>query len=514
MHDAETKNVCHTCIGDKFLANEVKEKGSQAPCSYCDEVCEAITLEDLADRIHEVLEEHFEPTPHSPDEPYEHYLYSKGEWERRGDPVDHMIAEIAGLDEKPTIDVTALLSDWHSYRAVKDGGEDPYGPEAMYKEREAFDLGFQLTWTEFRNEIQSRSRFFSKCAEGMLDDIFGDLTALSASGSRTVIRKISPKDKEHCFWRGRTGRSYQELEAILKSPVQELGPPPSKLAKAGRMNAQGISVFYGAIEQSTCVSELRPPVGSKVVLGQFELVRPITLLDLGEIRKSLAKVYVNTSYFDPQYSAHKSRAAFLRRFAHEISQPVMPDDEALEYLATQAVAEYLSHLANPCFDGIIYPSSQTDGSGQNVVLFNHASGVEPYNLPAESHVEVRIPSRAALLEQDDIYEAIWISETVPSNPTQESPAAPDGLDRGSSMRRVFERLLEGPKDNRKPNLRLDISSVVVLDIKGVSYSSTRVSVTRHRQTQEERDAFMQHVADVDLDALLDMGVHEKPEATP
>ena len=507
IQDGEAKHICHTCIGDQFMADEVRKQGVISLCSYCGETCEAITLEDLADRIHDVLQDHFEPTPNYPDEPYEYYLEHEGEWERRGDPVDHVIAEVARLDEKPTGDLTSLLSGWHSYRAVKGGGEDPYGPEVMYEEREAVDLGFRRTWTEFRNEIQSRSRFFSKGAEEMLADIFGDLTALRASDNRPVIREISPNDQDHCFWRGRTGQSSQELEAILKSPAQELGPPPSKSAKAGRMNAQGISVFYGAKEKPTCVSELRPPVGSTVVLGQFELMRPVTLLDLG----ALAEVYVNASYFDPEYSVRKSRAAFLRRFVRESSQPVMPDDEALEYLPTQVVAEYLSHLANPCLDGMMYPSSQTAGSGQNVVLFHHASGVEPYDLPAKSRVEVRIPSKDSLAQGDDTDEAIWVSETVPSNSTQGPPTTGNGPARASSVGWLFEHMNEEPEGDREPKLRLDMSSVVALDINAVAYSSNEVSVTRHRQTQEERDAFMKRIADVDLDTLLDTGVQEKSE---
>ena len=504
VQNVMTKVVCHQCIGDSFLANEVKDNGTPSQCNYCNQLCEAKTLRDLADRIHDVLQDHFELTPNYPDAPYEYYLEHEGEWERRGDPVEHVIAEIASLDENVTYDVTSLLSDWHSYQAVRNGEEDPYGPEAMYEERDASDLGFQLTWTHFRREIQSRSRFFSKSAEKMLDDIFGDLTALETWGNRTVILEVSPTDEHHCFWRGRTGQSPQQLETILKSPDQELGPPPSKSAKAGRMNAQGISVFYGAKEKSTCVSELRPPVGSTVVLGKFALMRPMTLLDLG----ALAEVYISKSYFDPEYSVHKGRAAFLRRIVGEISQPVMPDDEALEYLPTQVVAEYLSQVANPCLDGIIYPSSQTDGCGQNVVLFHHASGVQPSNLAADSSVEVRIPSKASLEGQDDIYDAIWISETVPSDSTQKSPSAGNGLDRSGSVQRGVKRLLQVPDDDRKPSLRLDMSSVAALDIKGVTYSSNRVSVIRHRQTQEERDAFMKHITDIDLDTILDVGVQE------
>ena len=58
----------------------------------------------------------------------------------------------------------------------------------------------------------------------------------------------------------------------------------------------------------------------------------------------------------------------------------MPQDADRAYLPTQFVASYLAHKANPKFDGIMFPSSQTEGDGQNVVLFNHVRGVESYDL--------------------------------------------------------------------------------------------------------------------------------------
>ena len=417
VQNVMTKVVCHQCIGDSFLANEVKDNGTPSQCNYCNQVCEAKTLRDLTDRIHDVLQEHFELTPDYPDEPYEYYLASQGNWERRGDPVDFVIAEIAGLDEELAGDLTSLLSDWFRFQSVKDGMEDPYGSEATYEEREANDLGFRQTWIEFRNEIQFRSRFFGRGVEEMLADIFGDLSALRAMYDRLIIFEISPNDQNRFFWRGRTAQSPQALEAILKSPMQELGPPPSKLAKAGRMNAQGISVFYGATEESTCLSELRPLVGSRVVIGKFELLRTVRLLDLG----ALAEVYVGTSYFAPDYSVQKGRAAFLRHLVREISQPVLPQDEANEYLPTQVVAEYLAHKSNPSFDGILYPSSQTEGVGKNVVLFNQACGVEPYNLPEGSSVDVRVSSRPLSESEDVLDRAVWITETVSAGPDAGTP---------------------------------------------------------------------------------------------
>ena len=62
MKPGEPRYVCHTCIGDKFLAEQVEKEGTREECTYCHGTKTALTLEDLSDRIHRVLEEHFELT--------------------------------------------------------------------------------------------------------------------------------------------------------------------------------------------------------------------------------------------------------------------------------------------------------------------------------------------------------------------------------------------------------------------------------------------------------------------
>ena len=45
------------------------------------------------------------------------------------------------------------------------------------------------------------------------------------------------------------------------------------------------------------------------LLGVFEIVRPVRLLDFD----TLTKVYVEGSHFDPEYHMRRSRAGFLGR---------------------------------------------------------------------------------------------------------------------------------------------------------------------------------------------------------
>ena len=478
----DTVRVCHDCIGNSFLADEVKEKGSRGLCSCCGKRHKSLTLKKLAVRIHEVLQEHFGLTFH------------ETPWGRSGYPVVDLIAHMAGLDEEIADNVRALLSKPHEYEAMKDGAENPYDSDAHYEERRPDEWGFLQTWDAFRREIRSRSRFFSTSAEDALRSIFGDLSTLRTSGDQPVIREITPDDEGRFIWRARTAQSTKELEAILSAPVREIGPPISRLAKGGRMNAAGIPVFYGALDEGTCVAEVRAPVGSHVVVAKFEMLRPLRLLDCD----SLTKIYVEGSHFDPGYSVRLGRASFLERLVREMSRPVMPTDEAFEYLATQAVAEYLAHKTEPRLDGIIFRSSQTDGSGRNVVLFNHACGVEPYELPKEADMTfLGLPKETKLtffshIRGDDHADGdITVFETVPPDPP-EKVAPTETLENSLDLKPVgvFHSALPWDEDEdeediepptyRDPTLRLDVESVVVLDIKGVQYNSTRRNVRRRR----------------------------------
>lgn len=484
---SRVRHICHACIGDQFLSNETKKRQPPNPCTYCGTSRPSISLVDLAIRIHEIIEEHFRVTPSFPDSFDEYLSYNNGSWERRGDPVDHIIAELAGLDQCPTSDLISLLSDEHSSRAIRDGEDDPYGPEALYEERKPSDWGFRLTWAEFVREIRSRSRFFSGSAEEMLHDIFGDLTTHYADKNRPVVREISPGNQGSFFWRARIAASLEVVRAILKDPVQELGPPPSELARAGRMNAHGISVFYGAFDEYTCISELRPPAGIYMVMGQFELLRPVKLLDLD----ALTELYIGTSHFDSDFLMHKGRIAFFKRLVWEISQPILPEAEALEYIAMQVVAEYLAHRASPQLDGIIYPSSQTGADEKNVVLFTHASRVEPYVLPDGSIVEISPTDEILSDPEYDGYDRILVSETVPPMREDEATENPQHVPLRIRTALFQQHLMQTPEDTREFALRLDLQSMQVARILGASHSTGILPVVRDRKTGDRGESLEQ-----------------------
>ena len=123
--DDDQSRVCYGCIADAVLAADVKQSGRRSRCSYCARTREAIPLEELADQIDPVVQEAF-VLSRVDDRHYVHSSTWGGMWEQDGDPVEHIIAEIAGLEPKIAEDLRELLSGRYAYPAIKDGDDDPY----------------------------------------------------------------------------------------------------------------------------------------------------------------------------------------------------------------------------------------------------------------------------------------------------------------------------------------------------------------------------------------------------
>ena len=399
----EWKFLCFECIGDEYLSKEVEDNGTFGKCSQCGNARKAYKFNELVERMVAVIEEHLERSSTEPDW-FDSMRIRAGlldSWLPDGEDVETLLYDMVGVNEEVAQALADALSAKHSYRAGKDGEENPYGSEAYYQERTPSAQKYHYNWISFCNEIRYEERFFPETAEPVLKEIFSNLEELTTFDGTTVIREIHPQKESFTIWRARTAQSEEELTAILKDPTNRLGPPPSDYAEAGRMNPKGVSVFYGAMDELTWVSEIRPPVGSYVVLGQFTFLEPVRLLDLG----ALSKVSAKGSHFDPEYLSQKERAAFLRQLVAEISRAVMPGNVDLEYLPTQFVASYMARRIKPRLDGIIFPSSQTGGDNKNLVLFYDAGRVRTDGVAKQTELQVLLPDEGEEDESIYIFEA-------------------------------------------------------------------------------------------------------------
>jgi hypothetical protein len=227
------------------------------------------------------------------------------------------------------------------------------------------------------------------------------------------------------------------------------------------MNARGIALFYGATHEDVAIAETRPPVGSHVVVGRFDISRPLKLLDV----EALKGIFVKGSIFDPLFLERQKKAAFLSHLSSQITLPVMPDDEPFEYLVTQAIADYLANLRSPQLDGLIYPSVQHGKDRKNVVLFHKAACVKALDLPRGT----TISAHTSTYDEDGQQPDFRVYEIVPGSTVKDEVDPED-----------FESYLPSPSDHRQPVLSVDTDSINVHRIERAAYSRETFKVPRYR----------------------------------
>jgi hypothetical protein len=158
-------------------------------------------------------------------------------------------------------------------------------------------------------------------------------------------------------------RARGHEEGAGYTQAKELGPPPVEFAKtAGRMNAPGIVVFYGAYDKETAAAEATG-THDHLTVAEFEILSDLAIVDLTDLPRI-------PSIFEP---GPRDSLLFLRHFTQEVSRPFQPDAEIhIEYTPTQVVSEFVRHrltdAKNNAVRGLVYESSKRPET-RNLTLF-------------------------------------------------------------------------------------------------------------------------------------------------
>jgi hypothetical protein len=475
--DRDGRPICGGCVGARYLSHDIKV-GAVGSCCFCGEERPCIGLEELADYVEGALERHYRLTPSAPiDNPFFGAEEGHAGWERAGDPVRRLVAEIVGVREEIAEEIVDILASRHSdTENAQAGFENPFGPDAHYVFIEGGNISLFLSWTEVEADLRTHSRFFNRKAQRFLDSIFSNIHNQTTADGRPVLVRAGPGEHLTGFYRARVFEDSKALEAALCRPDLDLGTPPARLARAGRMNAQGVAVFYGAESEDVALAEVRPPVGSQALTGRFVLTAPVILLDLA----ALAAMFVDGSIFDPDYAERLARARFLNQLVEQMVLPVLPGAEETDYLMTQMIADYLTETSWLAIDGILFPSVQRRGDpARNVVLFHHAAAVGPPDLPEGTEIEATV-----IFDGDeDECGNYQVSEYLPDPPLTEEELR-------SAERKFQRRPIEVnlslvsriDPDLRLPTLAVDTSSLATHDIEAIRIETVRGRVSRHRKT--------------------------------
>lgn len=362
--------ICADCVGEPYLQRLVQDAATSGiPCEYCNGDAPAADLWTVVHLCDEVLDTFFEESSHTM--AVVHFGRTPA-----GNDLQTTISDLTGLPQE-AVDVVVehLASLWYD----AGSGESRYGdddPWFVLKSSMAEPLGH--AWREMEESLRSDVRYFNPKAMELLDTIFGELSNDRDKEGQPVVMEAGPGTSLKTLYRGRVFQTEDALAAALRWPERLLGSPVAGIGAAGRMNGQGQPAFYGATAPEICIAEVRPPVGSRIALAAFEVIRPLRLLDLR--RLATVELRPGTSLFDAATRSAAQRRDFLRTFGDRLSAPVVPELQDRDYLVTQAVADYLAAHRMLNVDGIIYPSAQSrrpeePPAGDNIVLFRKACDV-------------------------------------------------------------------------------------------------------------------------------------------
>jgi uncharacterized CHY-type Zn-finger protein len=369
--------ICFKCIEDHALRVLIKSEGTQRTCVLCGQKNTGVTIEEFAKIIDPVFRTHFGHgkfvRQYDPDHDNSYYE------EQQGDDLSWVLQELLRQELDCEDALVHTLEDIDPYNP--QDGEEPFYDSAVCYQSIPVDVGeLYGQWNAISDDLKKRRRFFSNTAKEFFDWLFEgledlwlyaeDLTPdLSATNERNKLERLGVVIEWPAgttIFRGRRADNIADYTRILLNPHVELSPPPSNHTIAGRMNPNGVSLFYGALKERTCLAEMRSSIGSHIVVACFETSKTLRIFDFTRLDKAYSGGKV-LSYFQEDFEKQVSRQKFRRQLHRIISQPILPGHEG-EYLITQVLAEYLAYVRESNFDGVLFGSTQHEG-GINIVLF-------------------------------------------------------------------------------------------------------------------------------------------------
>jgi len=375
-----------------------------------------------------------------------------------GKSLSDIISQIGSSWPGANEDIVSLLTDmWSDLRCY----DNQYGEDPWFIEKTKFAEVLSEEWRQMEKSLLHEARYINPVAAKMLETVFGPVLNDRTNDGNAVVVEVGEGKDIDTLYRARVFQTADAMEKALGHPERHLGPPSPSIAAAGRMNAKGVSVFYGATHKDIAISEVRPPVGSHVVVGAFKVIRPLRLLDLHHLGSITLKP--DSSVYDPTTALEASRRDFLGTLSQRMIMPIMPELQEQDYLTTQAIADFLATHANLNLDGILFRSSQNSKTsksttGRNAILFKKASMV------LRSEERFGVGTTVDLWYYDESCPKRTLRPEIWTTPHKED-------DQNALTLREVEPA--------EPALELDRNSLEIYEIEGVRYEKTAYQVDHH-----------------------------------
>lgn len=201
------------------------------------------------------------------------------------------------------------------------------------------NTGIFESWNDLKEELKVNRYIIDP--NKLIFKVINNISNISISSTDILYRaRINEKlkDKEDAYF----------TEDDLKAP-------PCEICNAGRLNPSGVSYLYLSDSPETCISEVRPWIGSVVEVGEFcpnhdLLIKDFTKNDNDDDKMKCLKEVLKINF----------------------SKPISGNTTQTDYMITQCITEYIKNYCKDAddksFDGIKYYSSANRG-GYNIVIF-------------------------------------------------------------------------------------------------------------------------------------------------
>ena len=340
------KCVCSKCVNDIFIKSYIRKKGKKGQCDFCGANRNLIAVNDLLDRL-------------------EYYLDCMYDANDNPSPVDggtYLLDDGVNFFDFIDYDVDCSEEFKDFLKQNWDTSNTYYPSDIKLVEHEGQNLF--VDWNKFVNEVKNKSNH------------------LPAAGDDNSCCAVLAYIQEHILQAGglkifEPGRKiYRARHGIQELSYRELGAPPSQYSNGNRLSIDGISCFYGAFSETTCLKEISCDAQNEYSIGEWTPCRPLFLIDLSDSQYYGKQIY--NAYSDSIWNKEKlslfPTMSFLAFFVKAISVPVTDknsEEKQNLYRATQFVGEYFRLNNFPDgrnIDGIIYKSSKAEKQ-KNVIFF-------------------------------------------------------------------------------------------------------------------------------------------------
>lgn len=362
------ETICIDHITDDALADLVRREVDRNDCSYCGregadgEPPFAVSMDSVGRHVfyaacwlyHDGYDEYFH-------EGYQEQYQT-----------DEVIADVASDAFDPDVwdEVTGHIAE-----AIAT-------PEAWVDSQ--LHEGFLFSWEGFANTVRYESRFVyvgQRERPGRRDEpparLSRFLDGLNGYVQDGMFTEYAPGD---VLYRARMIESDSLLRDAEADPAKHLGPAPAGKASAGRLNPEGVGLFYGATSAALAVKETALHSRSdEALVGGFKVQRPLVILDFTK-RPQLPSI------FDVSRRDEFLFARFADDFEEKLTQSVrLTGEERVEYVVTNVIGEYFRWVPTKVLDGIAWTSHLLGANeeGKNVLVWASSDDVCSDPLPTD-----------------------------------------------------------------------------------------------------------------------------------